>query len=585
MPFDGLFLRRVKNEIESRAIGGRIDKIHQPDRYDVMLSLRTKTENLKLLISANPSSSRIHFTESVYENPQNPPMFCMLLRKHLSGARLVSLRQQGLDRILYLDFETKYELGDIGIVTIAAEMLGRRSNIVVINEQNMVIDAARRSDDLLNNARRVFPGCLYESVVPQSKLNLLESSDQDIFATLTSNTERSLSKALSDDLMGFSPLISREAAHYTSFNTEMSVSELRQKDYADRLVFYLSRLRETLSKPTTDCTMLLFDGKPKDFYFTRIGQYGNTLTSRAYSCTGGLLDGFYSERDRANLIKQRSDDILKLLLNKTERISRKIELQKIDLEKCRNRDRFRIYGDILSANLHLITKGMTSVKLTDFYDQDQAEVEIALDQRRTPGQNAQHYYKEYKKAVKAEEKLTSLIESAKQELLYLDSVFDAVTRAGLAEGDNAGRATVDSQLREIRLELEEQGYLKHSKVKTKPKPVDFMRFLSKDGYTILCGRNNRQNDRLVRESKGSDIWLHTQNIPGSHVVIVTDGRIPPDSTIEEACVIAANNSKARESSQIPVDYTLIKNVKKPPGSKPGMVTFTGNRTVVVRTQL
>ncbi|HIZ55925.1 MAG TPA: NFACT family protein [Firmicutes bacterium] len=573
MALDGAFLYLIGKEIEARALQSRIDRIHQPSREEIILVLRWKGGSGKLLISAGADSPRLHFTETSPENPQSPPMFCMLLRKYLSGGKLIAVRQLGMDRVLFLDFETISEMGDPTTMTLAIEIMGRHSNLILINQEGRVMDAIKRVDAEMSGFREVLPGMQYVLPPAQDKLNLLDTDNDIIFERMRQGKNAELSKALMNTLQGVSPLLMREMAHYACRGAEAFRDDLTQEQYA-RLDFALNRLRQTLAENRPCFTMVLENGRPKEFSFIPIQQYGTYMLTKEYDSASSMLDSFYGERDRLERMKQRSHGILRMLVNAAERTSRKLEAQRAELKQSGERDLYKIYGDLIHSNLYALEKGMTCAHLVNYYDENGAVVDIPLDPLLTPSQNAQKYYAEYKKAVTAERMLTGFIAQGEQELLYIDSVFDAVSRT-----------SGEAELAEIREELAEQGYLRTArKGKQKaPKPQPPLQYRSSDGFTILCGRNNRQNDRLtLKEAKGNDLWCHTQGIPGSHVIVVSQGETLPDRTIEEACIIAAYNSKGRESNGVSVDYTLAKNVRKPGGGKPGMVIFTDYRTAFVR---
>lgn len=574
MALDGAFLHTIKAQIESEALGSRIDKIYQPSREEIVLVLRSRGWVGKLLLSAGADSPRIHFTQSEIENPKVPPMFCMLLRKHLSGGRLISVRQLGLDRVLYLDFETTNELGDTVTITVSVEIMGRHSNIIVVGPDGKILDAVKRIDRDMSGVRPILPGMSYTLPPQQQKCNLLTAEKDAIRDSVLNAKGLDLSKSIAAALEGVSAVLAREAAFYATRGQQADKTKLTS-DQWDRLMFYLGRLRENLLQNRNIYTVIYDQsGKPKDFSFVEIKQYAALLESRVFETPSALLDSFYSERVRIERMKQRSNDLLKMLVNTTERISRKLAAQREELEQCGDREQLKVCGDLISANLYQMQKGQKTVKLLDFYHNNQ-EVFIELDPALTPVQNAQKYYKEYHKAATAEKMLATLIEQGEQELLYIDSVFDAVSRT-------AG----ESELLEIRQELSEQGYIKNYKNKNKMlKSQPPLKYRSSDGYLIYCGRNNKQNDQLtLRDAKKDDIWMHTQGFAGSHVIIVTDGKTLdelPDRTVEEAAMIAAYNSKARDAALVPVDYTQVRNVKKPNGAKPGMVIFDHYFTLYV----
>ncbi len=571
MALDGVFLNCIKKEL-SPLIGGRVDKIYQPSREEVVFQFRIYGGSSKLIFSTSAGTARVHITKAEIENPKVPPMFCMLLRKHLGSGRLIDIRQDGLERILYFDFESVNEMGDMVKITLSIEIMGRHSNLILINSEGKVIDSIKRVGEDMSSVRLVLPGITYSLPPREEKISLLNFSRDSFLQKLLVFEKLELSKGIMKVLEGISPVFAREAAFFTGKGKEISVAEISD-DEKDRLCFYFQKVSDSLKNNTNKFVVIKEkDGALKDFCFTEINQYGMLLYTKPVATACELLDYYYSERDQINRMKQRAHDLFKFLMNTTERISRRLAIQKQELTDCANRDLYKTYGDLISSNIYQLSKGMEYAELEDFYDENCPKIKIPLDKRLSPPQNAQKYYSEYRKADIAEKKLTELIVSGEEELKYIDSVFDALTRA-----------TMENEIIELRAELAEQGYIKSSKNKGKPpKAIPPIKFLSSDGFTILVGRNNKQNDKLtLKDSQKQDLWLHTHNITGSHVVIVTDGTVPPDMTIEEACIIAAFHSKAKNSTQVPVDYTYIKFVKKPVGAKPGMVIFTNNQTAYV----
>ncbi len=572
MALDGAFLYAVKNELQP-LVGGRIEKIHQPSREEAVISIRTRSGSKKLYISANAGSARVHVTEKSVDNPQTPPMFCMLLRKRLGSGKLIAVRQDGLERILFLDFECVNELGDVVTVTLACEIMGRCSNLIVIDHEGRVIDSIKRVDEEMSRERMVLPGMRYTLPPRDDRLNFLTAEPDEIAARLREVQPAELSKALIRVFEGISPVLAREWTFFAGRGAELR-SDTVDGDQLDRLQFAIKRTREQLTQgECCFCVASDRDGMLKDFSFIRLNQYGTLMLTKELGSASELLDYFYYERDRAARTKQRANDLFKLLVNLTERTSRRISAQQQELAACAEKDRFKLWGDLISANIYRIQKGDSSAEVENFYEEGCPTVSIELDIRRTPAQNAQRYYSEYKKCVTAEEKLAGQIEKGEEELAYLDSVFDALTRA---ESEN--------DIIQFRLELVQQGYIRSGGSKAKPpKALPPIEYRSSDGYTILVGRNNCQNDQLtLKFAEKTDIWLHTQTITGSHVIIVTDGATPPDKTIEEAAVIAAVNSKGRNSTLVPVDYCLARYVKKPSGAKPGKVIFTNYKTAFVK---
>ena len=573
MALDGAFLFAVKNELKP-LIGGRIEKIHQPSREEIIISIRTRQGSKKLYISANAGSARVHITEKSVDNPQTPPMFCMLLRKRLGNGKLLDIRQDGLERILFFDFECVNELGDVVVITLACEIMGRCSNLIIISD-GKIVDSIKRVDSEMSRERMVLPAMSYDLPPKSDRLNFLTAEPEQIVMKLRENGSAELSKALIRVFEGISPVLAREWTFFAGRGTHLDGN--LDGDALDRLLFVIKRTREQLINGECCFTVASTkEGMLKDFSFIRLSQFGNLMYTKEIPTACELLDYFYSERDNAVRTKQRANDLFRLLVNLTERTSRRIAVQREELSACADREYYRLYGDLISANMYRIKKGDSTAVVENFYDENCPAIEIKLDVRKTPSQNAQYYYGEYKKAVTAEQKLTEQIGRGEEELQYLDSVFDSLTRA-----------TSENDIIQLRLELREQGYIKSATGRAKPpKALPPIEYRSSDGFTILVGRNNFQNDKLsLKFAEKTDIWLHTQSITGSHVIIVTDGVTPPDRTLEEASVIASVNSKGRESNLVPVDYCLARYVKKPSGAKPGKVIFTNYKTVFVKPDL
>lgn len=575
MALDGVFLRHLKEEIGTSLLGTRVDRVFQPNRDELILAFRGFSAAYKLLISARANSARVNLTTIPVENPQQPPMLCMLLRKKLQGAKLLEITQPDLERALMLKFDSVNELGDHVELTLAVEIMGRYSNIILVDENGKIIDALKRVDAEMSSERLVLPGLLYRLPPPQDKLSMLTCTVEEIMARIDAlPRDMELSKALMSVLQGISPIIAREVENSAGLGHEVYVKSMTPPQRR-RTEMYVTTLMET-AKNVSGTPHIVIDpqNKPKDFAFMDIRQYGNAMTVSEKKSFSEMLDAFYAERDQIERMRVKSQDLLRLLANHADRLSRKIANQQAELSACAERDTLRIKGDLLSANMYAIQKGETSVKLQNFYDENLAELEIALDPALTPQQNAQKYYKNYRKAKTAEEKLTEQIGLAQTELTYIDSVFESLA---LAENER--------DLNEIRAELAEQGYVRRRAGKKNQKqPVLSapLKFKTSDGFTVLVGRNNRQNDKLtMKDANNNDIWFHTKNIPGSHTVLVTDGKAPTETAMEEAAVLAAQHSRAKDSAQVPVDYTQIRYVSKPQGAKPGMVIYVQYKTVYV----
>ncbi len=572
MALDGIFLSLVREEL-SPLIGGRIEKVYQPSREELLLGVRTRDGAYRLLINSAAGSARIHVTRAEIENPKTPPMFCMLMRKRLTAGRISAIRQDGYERILYIDVEASNELGDPVKLTVAAEIMGRRSNIILIDGEGRVVDSIKRVTPEMSAVRPVLPGIAYTLPPKSDKLRLDEVTAEELIPRLKELPNKKLSKALVQTLEGISPVFADELVWLTDGGEDKAVNAYSDAEL-DRLAEAVTAEGEKLRNRQLNYIMLATtEGQLKDFCFTDIRHFGSLMEVRASDSACGLLDDFYSSRDRLERIKQKAQDLFRLLTSLSERTARRIANQRQELKECADRERLKNCGDLIMTNLYALQKGQTSFRCINYMSEAQEETEIALDPRLTPTQNAQRYYKEYKKADTAERLLAGLIEKGEQELAYIDSVLDSLTRADS-----------ESDIEQLRDELADEGYIRRRYANGRPpRSLPPLKFISDDGYTILVGRHNRQNDKLtLKDSKKTDIWLHTQNITGSHTVIVTNGETPPDSTILQAARIAALHSKAAMSSQVPVDYTLIKYVKKPNGAKPGMVIFTDQRTVYVK---
>lgn len=575
MALDGMMIAMLRQELATELNGARVDKIYQPVKEELMLALRTQNRNRKLLICTRAEAPRFHFTQLTVENPKQPPMFCMLLRKWIGNAKLLGVRQPGFERVLFLDFETVNEFGDTVTVVLTIEIMGRYSNIILVGSDGRIIDSLKRVGADKSSLRQILPGIKYENPPPQSKINLAEAgADAVLQAMRQSVRDIDSAKLLQEILEGTSPVLAREIAFRAMGGISRIKSELSEEHYR-AIGAELEKLRTVLLGGKTQATMLLQDNAPKDFSFIPIEQYGSAMTSRGFETISEMLDAFYGEKDTADRMKQKMSDFSRLLVSRIERIERKLSAQKEELLKCKNRDSLRRFGDLLSANMYKLQKGMDSIALEDVFEEDMPKVIIPMDKRLTPVGNVQRYYKEYRKADTAEKMLSEMIAQGEQELSYLDTVYDLMNRA-----------RSEAELAAIRAELAAGGYIKALSCGSKRKPTEQklppLQYLSSDGFVILSGRNNLQNERLtLKDSRNTDIWFHTQKIAGSHTVVITEGRQAPNQTLTEAAIIAAYNSKARNSSKVAVDYTTIKNVKKQPRGKPGMVIYENYSTAIV----
>ncbi len=573
MALDGAFLRHIKKELEENLLNSKADKIYQPSRDEIILSMRSREGTKKLLLSARANSPRINITASTPENPKVPPMLCMLLRKRLSGARLRAVRQPELERLLFLDFEGTNELGDMVMMSLAVEIMGQYSNIIFIDGDGMIIDAVKRVDASMSSRRLILPGMKYEQPPKQNKLCILEHDAETIITAVQGISKNMpLSKALLATVQGISPIICREWEYLTGHGREVYLSELDEEKIS-RLRFFLKRTIQTVRECTGEPYLLIdHTKKPFDFTFEYIQQYG---TGRAFKETESfceLLDRYYARRDMLETIRQKSDDLNRLLSNTASRLIKKIYLQNEELSACADREYFRICGDLIQANLYRIEKGMTECEVENFYDENLSKMKIALEPALSPAENSQRYYKKYRKAKTAEQILQVQITKAEEELDYISSVLDSLSRAESVR-----------ELDEIRQELAEQGYLKAKGKKQKQESaLPPLEFTSGTGFKILVGRNNKQNDRLtLKYANKNDIWLHAKDIPGSHTIIITNGREVDENTLLYAASLAASHSKAKDSGKVPVDYTKIRFVSKPQGAKPGRVIYINQKTLFV----
>ncbi len=566
MALDGLTLHFIKEEISAAAVGCRVEKVHQPSREELVLVLRGRNGAHKLLISARANSPKIHFTAFPPENPAKPPMLCMLLRKHLTSALLTNVRQEGLERVLFLDFDATNEIGEPVKFTLCTEIMAQYSNIILINEQGNILDAVKRVDSETSSLRQILPGMLYKLPPKQNKPDLFDTTGLELAQNAAETENKAASAAILSNVQGLSPIVCREIV-------SRSIGEDKRTEFlTDGEVQRLGEEAEKLKtvKPYP-CAVIDPSGKPLDFSFMNITQYGDNVKIKPFESFSALLDDFYFEKDRLERTKQNSSELQKLVANLIQRTARKLDLQRKELEQCADREQLKINAELIAANLYQLQKGAPFYEVYNYYTNE--NIRINANPALTPNENSQKYYKEYRKAKTAEQMLTTLIANGEEELTYLDTVADALSRA-----------ETTAQIAEIKQELSHTGYIKNKlKPGTKvPKPLAPMEYESSDGFTILVGRNNEQNDRLsLKTASKSDIWLHTQKFPGSHTVIVTEGQDVPEETLIEAAIIAAYHSRARQSSGVPVDYTQVRNLKKPQGAKPGKVIYHVYNTLYV----
>lgn len=561
MAFDAIYMGAVLEEI--RSLGdARIDKIHQPSRDTVILHLKGRENRAKLLIAANPAAPRLHLTTATPENPAEPPMFCMLLRKHLSGARLAQVTQLPMERAAIFTFDCIDELGDATQKRLLAELMGKTCNLYLLDKTDRIIDCLRRIGLDAGAKRTALPGMYYQY---PDKVEKQDPKTADFTALLQAPGADILADRLMDSLGGLSPLVCREAALYAAGDTDARVDGLDISPTAEKLqLFFTEHL--THPAPYFYCQA---DGTPKQFAFCPIRQYGVCQQAEGFSA---LLDSYYTLRDRKDAMRQKSQAVRKTVTNLCQRLNRKIAIQQKELTATYDRERLRQLGDILTANIHRIQKGQLSVQVEDFYDEEMKLIDIPLSPLLSPQQNAAKFYKDYGRMKNAEKELTRQIAIAQEELEYLSSVLDELNRA-----------QTEPELEEIRQELQATGYLHADSGKKRVKTAKLppMRFTSTDGYPIYVGRNNRQNEELTfKSARKDDLWLHASKVHGSHVIIACAGVTPPDNTITQAAQLAAYYAESTGGQNIAVDVTPVKQVKKIPNGKPGMVIYHTYRTVI-----
>ena len=575
MAFDAGMLACMVHEIRTIALGGRIEKVMQPERDEIILQLRSTEGGKRLLINAG-AGPRMSFTDLTRENPAQAPMFCMLLRKHLTGARLADIRQEGFERVVTLEFDTRDEMGFACTRRIVAEIMGKYSNLIFTDGDGKIISALKTVDFTTSAQRQVLPGMRYELPPPQDKDNPLEV-DFDRFAELynAENPEKPLDKFILSRFCGISATVAREMAVIATRHTDTPLRYATPEEAWRGFDAVISRIKEGNYAPT-----MVFDGgQAVEYAFCPLTQYQAPVETRPYDSASGMLDAYFETRDKESRIRQRAADVLRLLTNAESRIKKKLDIQRGELADCEKADIHKKYGDMITANLWQLSRGMKQAEITDYevWDEEREEygtVVIDLDERLTPSANAQKYYKKYAKARNAKVELAKQIELGEAELAYIYTVFDALTRAETA-----------NDLAEIRDELYRSGYASRMKgyaaPKKQPAPT-VAKFKTTNGYLVLCGKNNLQNEHITHKlADRNDYWFHAKGVPGSHVVMVTNGEEPDAQDFTDAASIAAHYSKAAGGAQIPVDYLLVRHVRKVPGAKPGFVTYHTNWTAYV----
>ena len=560
MPLDAVTVSALAKELSERLEGGKIDKVQQPERDMLLLSLRAKGENLRLVIAAGTGNARAGITRGSFENPAEPPMFCMLMRKHLVGARILPVTQPEYERMLIFTLDTHDELGVQSEKKLAVELIGRSANAVLIGADGRIIDCMRRMDFAGDALRRMLPGMIYR-LPPKQEKPVFFALDPAQRRALIAAADKTVpvDKWLMNSFSALSPLICRELAYRCN------------NDYVN-LPDACDALCEAVAAGELAPWLISIDGKPKDFSFMAISQYGPAAQLERYDSFSEMLDAFYTRRDRAEQQRRRSHDLIKTVRTLRDRQQRKLAAQCEELRRTEGREDIRHQAELVTANIYRLRRGDRSLECEDYYDPACPVVHIELDPLKTPQQNAAALYKEYNKLKAAEQHLTVLTREGERQLDYLNSVLDELERA-----------ETDRDLSDIRRELTETGYIRARKggKAERVKPQSPLKFVSDDGLEILAGRSNAQNDELtLKLARRTDYWLHTQRVHGSHVIIRCEGEEPPPRTLEQAAGIAAYYSQARGAGKVQVDYTMVRNVRKPSGALPGKVIYTDHKTML-----
>ncbi|MEG1744842.1 MAG: NFACT RNA binding domain-containing protein, partial [Ruthenibacterium sp.] len=562
MALDAATIALAAKELSARLADAKIDKIFEPTRDEVVLNLRLRGgagANPHLFVSARSGSARVCLTQESFENPAVPPSFCMLLRKHFTGGRLLSVRTLPDERIVFFDFQCTSEMGDTVQNTLAVELMGRYSNLVLV-QGGKIIDALKRVDFEDSEVRQLLPGLAYTLPPPQDKLSFLTADTADILTAISAK-QASVGEALMKATSGVGPVVCREAAFRAFGGREVLADAMTGAEKA-ALAQSIEQIRALHAAGGQPTAVLAPDGRPTEFSFLPLTQYGDTMTLVPYEDFSQLLEGYYAVKDKAERLHQKSKDLAKTVRNAYDRAVRKQAARHEEQNQGAASDYLRVWGELLSANLWAFKRGDAEASVTNYYDGTQ--LTIPLDVRLTPSANAQKYFKEYKKKQTAMRMLTQLLADGEREIAYLETVLYEVSAA---EGEQA--------LCDIRAELKSQGYLKYYKARDKKqKAADFLRYRSADGFLMLVGRNNLQNDKLtLKTARGRDLWFHVKNAPGSHVVVITEGQPVTDATKTQAAQLAALHSSQNGGAKVEVDYTEVRNVRKTNDCKPGMVLY------------
>jgi len=557
MPFDGIVTKAVKEEIQKEIVPGKITKIYQPTATELVFTVRSKGKNHSLLLSIHPTYARFHLTNDIYQNPAQPPMFCMLLRKHLLGSIIESIEQFGMERIVSFNITARNEIGDTTYKTLVMELMGKHSNVIFLDkEKEHIIDSLKRVSMSQNRYRTILPGSTYKLPPTQEKVNPLEISGNEFLKGIDFNAGR-IDSQIVHLLTGISPFIAKEFVARTQLGSP--------KVYLEKFMEFQEQIRSQTTEPR------IYRNKKEDFHVLPITSFQGK--SEHFDSTNAMLDEFYSGKAERDRVKQKAGDLYRFLKNEKNKNERKLKKHKQTLKKAKKAEHYQKLGELLTAHMHLVKSGDKTVTVTDYYDPDQHSLTIELNPNKSPSENAQGFFKTYQKLKTSKQVVKKEMKKANTEIAYMEQLLQQINVAS------------ESDIEEIREELREEGYLKKQtqggkKKKNKQKKPMPEEFISSDGTTIFVGKNNKQNEYVTtRLAHRDDIWLHALNIPGSHVVIRESN--PNENTLLEAAQLAAYFSKSQASSSVPVDYTKIRHVKKPKGAKPGFVTYDNQKTLFV----
>ena len=568
MPLDAISLRALVEELRPQLLNLRIDKVQQPARDQVVLLLRG---NKRLLLNAGANAPRLQLTNLLRDNPAEPPMFCMLLRKHLVGARVADITQPGLERLVRMELDVTDDFGQPGRRTLVLEAMGRRSNLILLDGEGRVIDCMRRVDAEMSAARQVLPGLFYEQPASTGRLPFLEETEEGFREKLSQvNPEVQLDRFLLDAYFGIAPLMARELAFRACGETDGRLCGL-DADARERFEAAFFQFAGNVNANNFTPILLKRDGVPFEFSALQVHQYGLAAETEVFESFSALLDSFYEAKEKQERVRQRGADLIRTATTARDRVRRKLALQEKDYAATQERDALRLSGDLITANLYRMERGARKLVCQNYYDENLAEVTIPLDPLLTPQQNAAKYYKRYTKAKTAEKYLREQMALARRDLSYLESILQEIDQT-----------ESEQDFMDIRSEMRDAGFIRKQGKKVPQRPSKPREFRTSGGFRVLVGRNNRQNDKLtLKDADYRDLWFHVQKLHGSHAILVTNGREPGDQDITEAAILAAYFSQAKDSANVPVDCTQVKNVKKPAGARPGMVIYTTYRTVNV----